>query len=237
MLREKLLYQGKAKRIYATENPQEVLVEFTDQATAFDGKKKGIIHNKGELNATMSAYLFSYLESKEIPTHFIKTEGSNRFRAHHLDIIPIEVIMRNRVAGSVQKRLGKEEGFPLRPPVLEFCYKSDALGDPMINEYHIRAMQWAEDREVEIMKDMAFKINCFLLEFFRELGIELIDFKLEFGRQGAKILLADEISPDTCRFRDSKTGESLDKDRFRQDMGGIEEAYEEIVKRVKGAKK
>jgi len=205
-------------------------------ATAFNGKKKGNIADKGAINNEMSVYLFSTLEDLEIPTHFVQKLGDREMLVKRVEIIPIEVVMRNIVAGSLSKRLGISEGFELETPVLEFYYKSDELGDPMINEYHIMAMKLASKMEMKKIKDLAFKINTCLINEFSKAGLKLVDFKLEFGRYKGQIILADEISPDTCRLWDMKTNEKFDKDRFRRDLGDVEDAYKEALKRLLGGR-
>ena len=232
MQKGKLLYEGKAKKVYATDDDAYCIVDYKDDATAFNGLKKGTIIGKGAINNKMSNYLFQMLEKKGIRTHFVKELSDRETLVKKVQIVPLEVIVRNKAAGSLAKRLGLEEGTPMRIPVLEFCYKSDELGDPMVNETHILAAGFATKEEVDRISKMALKINEILIEFFRSVNIELIDFKLEFGRCEGDIILADEISPDTCRFWDIHTHEKLDKDRFRRDMGGVEEAYEEVMKRI-----
>ncbi len=232
MQKGKLLYEGKAKKVYATDDDAYCIVDYKDDATAFNGLKKGTITGKGVINNKMSNYLFQMLEKKGIRTHFVKELSDRETLVKKVQIVPLEVIVRNKAAGSLAKRLGLEEGTPMRIPVLEFCYKSDELGDPMVNETHILAAGFATKEEVDRISKMALKINEILIEFFRSVNIELIDFKLEFGRCEGDIILADEISPDTCRFWDIHTHEKLDKDRFRRDMGGVEEAYEEVMKRI-----
>lgn len=229
--REKL-YEGKAKIIYATENPDLVWIEYKDSATAFNGLKKGTIEDKGIYNAKISSEIFQYLENLGIPTHQHEVINDRELVVKHLEIIPVEVVARNKVAGSLAKRVGQPEGTPLAKPVLELYYKDDELGDPMINEDHVAAMNWATPEEMATIKDLASKINTALLKYFGERGIDLIDFKLEFGRYHGQVILGDEISPDTCRFWDKETGEKLDKDRFRRDLGDVEGAYQEVLKRV-----
>ena len=232
MQKGKLLYEGKAKKVYATDDDAYCIVDYKDDATAFNGLKKGTITGKGVINNKMSNYLFQMLEKKGIRTHFVKELSDRETLVKKVQIVPLEVIVRNKAAGSLAKRLGLEEGTPMRIPVLEFCYKSDELGDPMVNETHILAAGFATKEEVDRISKMALKINEILIEFFRSVNIELIDFKLEFGRCEGGIILADEISPDPCRFWDIHTHEKLDKHRFRRDMGGVEEAYEEVMKRI-----
>lgn len=232
MQKEQLLYEGKAKKVYATDDSNICIVDYKDDATAFNGLKKGTIVGKGVVNNRMSNYLFKLLESKGIKTHFVQELSDRETAVKKVQIVPLEVIVRNKAAGSLAKRLGLEEGTPMKFPVLEFSYKNDELGDPMVNEYHILAAELAAKEEVDQISAMALKINEILCEFFKSVNIELIDFKLEFGRYNGEIILADEISPDTCRFWDINTHEKLDKDRFRRDMGGVEEAYAEVMKRI-----
>lgn len=226
------LYEGKAKKVYLTTDPDVVMVSYKDDATAFNGIKKGTITGKGVVNNVCSNYMFKMLESKGIPTHFIEEINERETYVKKVEIVPLEVIVRNIAAGSLSKRLGIPEGTKMATTVLEFSYKNDELGDPMINDYHIAAMQLASSEEVETIKEMALKVNDIMSEYFKEIGIELIDFKLEFGRYHGQIVLADEISPDTCRFWDTKTGEKLDKDRFRRDMDDVDKGYREIKKRM-----
>lgn len=229
------LYEGKAKKVYTTEDSEVYIVSYKDDATAFNGLKKGTIEGKGVINNKVTNHLMKLLESKEIPTHFIEQLNDRETAVRKVSIIPLEVIVRNIAAGSLSKRLGLPEGTKLAATVLEFCYKNDELGDPMVNEYHIAAMQIATKEEIKKITEYSFKINEILSDYLKDLGIELIDFKLEFGRTSdGKVILADEISPDTCRFWDSKTHEKLDKDRFRRDLGGVEDAYKEILKRLLG---
>lgn len=227
-----LMYEGKAKKVYATEDPDYCVVEYKDDATAFNGLKKGTITGKGVVNNKMSNYMFQLLEKHGVKTHFVEELSDRETVVKKVDIVPLEVIIRNKAAGSMAKRLGMEEGTELKTTVLEFSYKDDALGDPMVNEYHILAAGYATREDIDIISAMAMKVNEVMCEFFRSVNVELIDFKLEFGRFHGEILLADEISPDTCRFWDINTHEKLDKDRFRRDMGGVEEAYAEMMKRV-----
>lgn len=234
MKRLEKLYEGKAKILYATDNLDLLIQYFKDEATAFDGKKKGIIQEKGILNNKISSRLFQYLEDKGIPTHFMERPSDREMVVKKLEIIPIEVVVRNIAAGSLAKRMGVEEGLPLKKTVLEFYYKSDPLGDPMINDFHIEAFGLAQKFEVDILKEMAIEINGYISTFFDERGITLVDFKLEFGRHKGQILLGDEITPDGCRLWDKKTKEKMDKDRFRRDLGNIEEAYQEVCRKVLG---
>ncbi len=228
------MYEGKAKQVLATDQPDQVVIRFKDSATAFDGKKKGIIENKGVYNLKISAFFFRLLEQEGIPTHFIQALNDRDMLARRLDIVPVEVVMRNIAAGSLAKRLGLEEGTPMAIPVMEFYYKDDALGDPMINHYHIRAMNMASDAVVAQMEQYALQINQILTRFLQTRHIELVDFKLEFGLHDGKVYLGDEISPDTCRFWDAATKEKMDKDRFRRDLGKVEEAYAEVLRRIEG---
>lgn len=228
------LYEGKAKKVYATDNADVVIVDYKDDATAFNGLKKGTIAGKGVINNKMSNMMFNIMESKGIPTHLVEELSDRETAVKKVEIVPLEVIIRNTAAGSFSKRLGVPEGKKLPVTVLEFSYKNDDLGDPLINDYHALAMELATPEEIETIKNMAFKVNEIMKEFFKTLNIDLIDFKLEFGRFHGQIILADEISPDTCRFWDMTTGEKLDKDRFRRDMGGVEDAYKEVFARLTG---
>ncbi|MEE1076462.1 MAG: phosphoribosylaminoimidazolesuccinocarboxamide synthase [Acutalibacteraceae bacterium] len=232
MERTEQLYEGKAKKVFATDNPDYCIVSYKDDATAFNGLKKGTIVGKGVVNNKMSNYLCQMLEEKGIPTHFVEELNDRDAVVKKVEIVPLEVIVRNKAAGSLSKRLGLPEGTPMKTTVLEFCYKNDDLGDPIVNDYHILAAELATKEEVEKISAMALKINEILCEFFAGAKIDLIDFKLEFGRFKGDIILADEISPDTCRFWDADTQEKLDKDRFRRDMGGVEEAYAEMMRRI-----
>lgn len=229
------LYEGKAKKVYATNDKELCIVSYKDDATAFNGLKKGTIEGKGAINNRVTNFLMQLLEKEGIPTHFVKEINDRETIVKKVQIVPLEVIVRNIAAGSLAKRLGIDEGTPMKQPVLEFSYKNDDLGDPMVNDYHILAMEFATPEELETIKVMALKINEILSAFLKEDGISLIDFKLEFGKTAdGTLVLADEISPDTCRFWDIKTGEKLDKDRFRRDMGGVEDAYQEVLKRLLG---
>ncbi|HIS69574.1 MAG TPA: phosphoribosylaminoimidazolesuccinocarboxamide synthase [Candidatus Gallacutalibacter stercoravium] len=232
MQKMQMLYEGKAKKVYATDDENLCIVSYKDDATAFNGQKKGTIVGKGVVNNRMSNFLFQMLEKKGIKTHFVQELNDRETLVKKVSIVPLEVIIRNKAAGSMAKRLGMEEGTELKTPVLEFSYKDDALGDPMVNEYHILAAGYASKEDIDTITKMAFAVNDALCEFFKSVNIELIDFKLEFGRCGGEIILADEISPDTCRFWDINTHEKLDKDRFRRDMGGVEEAYAEVMNRI-----
>lgn len=226
------LYEGKAKKVFATDDPDVVLVAYKDDATAFNGLKKGTIVGKGVVNNRMSNFMFKNLEAAGIKTHLIEEISDRETLVKKVQIVPLEVIVRNVAAGSLSKRLGLPEGTPLQHTVLEFSYKNDELGDPMINEYHAYAMGLCTPEELKTISDMAFKVNDFMVAYFKKHNVDLIDFKLEFGRYKGEIILADEISPDTCRFWDSTTKEKLDKDRFRRDMGGVEEAYAEMMRRL-----
>jgi phosphoribosylaminoimidazole-succinocarboxamide synthase len=229
------LYEGKAKKVFATTDPDLVIVSYKDDATAFNGAKKGTIVGKGVVNNRMSNFLMEKLEEKGIPTHYVEELSERETLVKHVSIVPLEVIVRNVAAGSLAKRLGLAEGTPMKRTVLEYCYKCDALDDPMVNAYHIMAMGWCTQEELNTIATMALQINQFLKKYFRSINVDLIDFKLEFGKTSdGQIVLADEISPDTCRFWDATTHEKLDKDRFRRDMGGVEDAYKEMMKRVLG---
>ena len=227
------LYEGKAKKVYATNDENLVIVSYKDDATAFNGLKKGTISGKGVINNRMSNMLMQMLEKNGVPTHFVEELSERDTVVKKVSIVPLEVIIRNISAGSFSKRYGVEEGIVFDEPTIEFSYKNDALGDPLINEYHARALKLATREEIETIKSMAFKVNELLKERFAKMNITLVDFKLEFGRlKDGTIVLADEISPDTCRFWDSTTHEKLDKDRFRRDLGGVEDAYNEVMRRL-----
>jgi phosphoribosylaminoimidazole-succinocarboxamide synthase len=228
------IYEGKAKKVYATDDPKIVIVDYKDDATAFNGLKKGTIAGKGVVNNKVSNHFFRLLESHGIPTHYVEQLSDRETAVRRVDILPVEVIVRNRAAGSFSKRMGVEEGTSLACPILEYSYKNDELGDPFINSYYIRALNIATDEEMEQVKNYSFRINDILKSYLDGFGIELIDFKLEFGRCDGKVILADEISPDTCRYWDKATGKKLDKDRFRRDLGDVEEAYREIISRLMG---
>ena len=233
MTRGEMKYEGKAKRVYATENPQEYVVEYKDDATAFNAQKRGSWQGKGATNNAITAHLYPQLEAAGIPTHFIEKLSDREQRVKAVTIVPVEVIVRNTAAGSFSKRLGVEEGTKLSRPVVEYCYKSDELGDPLINTDTALALGWAEEKDLKRIRELALKIRDFLVPYFEQRGVNLIDFKLEFGKlPDGTIVLADEISPDTCRFWDAQTNEKMDKDRFRRDLGGIEEAYAEMLRRV-----
>ncbi|HAL20117.1 MAG TPA: phosphoribosylaminoimidazolesuccinocarboxamide synthase [Ruminococcaceae bacterium] len=229
------MYEGKAKKVFATSDPDLVIVSYKDDATALDGLKKGTITGKGVINNRMSNYLCRLLEKHGVPTHFVEELNDRETVVKKVSIVPLEVIIRNISAGSFAKRYGVKEGIVFAEPTIEFSYKNDDLHDPLINSYHALALGLATKKEIEEIKAMAFKINDILKEYFLSLNVKLVDFKLEFGRlKDGTIVLADEISPDTCRFWDADTNEKLDKDRFRRDMGGVEDAYNEMMKRVFG---
>ena len=230
MEKKELLYEGKAKKVYTTENPDVLIVDYKDDATAFNGVKKGTIVGKGVVNNRMTNHIFKMLEEKGIPTHFIEELSDRETAVKKVEIVPLEVIVRNVAAGSFSKKLGIEEGFRLLSPTLEFSYKNDELGDPMINDYYAVAIGAATREEIDKITELVFKINEILVDYFKSVKVDLIDFKVEFGRYKGQIILADEISPDTCRFWDSETHEKLDKDRFRRDLGGTEEAYQEVMR-------
>ena len=229
------LYEGKAKKVYSTEDPNVVIVSYKDDATAFDGLKKGTITGKGAINNRMTNNLMRRLEEKGVPTHYVEELSDRETAVKKVSIVPLEVIVRNISAGSFAKRYGVEEGIVFDEPTFEFSYKNDDLGDPLINDYHALALGLATEAEINEIKAMAFKVNEVMKDYFDHLNVTLVDFKLEFGKTpDGKIILADEISPDTCRLWDKTTGEKLDKDRFRRDLGGVEEAYQEIMRRVMG---
>ncbi len=229
---EELLYEGKAKKVYVTGEEDVLVHRYKDDATAFDGQKRGSWKDKGRTNATMSATIFAYLEANGVPTHFIEQVDETSIKTKRLEMLPVEVIVRNVAAGSLAKRIGYEEGTELKAPIIELCYKNDELGDPMLNWYHFRELG-VPDEDLEFCEELGLRVNQVLAPFFDERGISLVDFKIEVGRDAdGQLMLADEISPDTCRFWDKETGERLDKDRFRRDMGGVEEAYAEMLRRV-----
>ena len=233
MTKKEQLYEGTAKKVFTTDDPELLIVSYTDDATAFNGLKKGTISGKGVINNRMSNLMMQQLEKKGVPTHFVEELNDRETLVKKVSIVPLEVIIRNIAAGSFSKRYGVEEGFLFDEPTIEFSYKNDELGDPLLNEYHALAMKLATKEEIETIKKYAFCVNDFLVDFWKKCGVTLVDFKLEFGKlSDGSIVLADEISPDTCRLWDIKTGEKLDKDRFRRDMGGVEEAYQEIMKRL-----
>lgn len=226
------LYEGKAKKVFKTDDPDILIVDYKDDATAFNGEKKGTIVGKGAINNRMTNYIFQQIEKAGVPTHFINELSDRETEVKAVSIVPLEVIIRNVAAGSFSKRLGVEEGTPFAAPTIEFSYKNDALGDPLINDYFAIALNLATREEIDKITEYAFKVNEVLKAFFKEAGIDLIDFKIEFGRYHGEIILADEVSPDTCRLWDSKTKEKLDKDRFRRDLGNVEDAYQEVFKRI-----
>ena len=226
------LYEGKAKKVYKTDNDDILIVDYKDDATAFNGLKKGTIVGKGVINNKMSNHVMQILEKEGVPTHYVEELSDRETAVKKVSIVPLEVIVRNISAGSFAKKLGMEEGIKLKRPTLEFSYKDDALGDPMINGYYAGAIGAATQEEIDKITEYAFKVNEVLVKYFAECGIELVDFKIEFGRYHGEIILADEISPDTCRLWDIKTHEKLDKDRFRRDLGNVEDAYHEVFKRL-----
>ena len=235
MEKKEQLYEGKAKKVFATDDPNMVIVDYKDDATAFNGLKKGSIAGKGVINNVMSNHMFQLLEKQGVPTHFVEQLSERETLVKKVSIVPLEVIIRNISAGSFAKRFGVEEGIVFDEPTIEFSYKNDDLGDPLMNAYHAIALKAATREEIETIKSMAFKVNEVMKQYFDSLNVILVDFKLEFGKTAdGKIVLADEISPDTCRLWDKTTKEKLDKDRFRRDLGGVEEAYQEIMKRVMG---
>ena len=233
MVKGEQLYEGKAKKVFATDDPELLLVSYKDDATAFNGLKKGTIAGKGVINNKMSNALMQYLEKKGVPTHYVEEINDRDTLVKKVQIVPLEVIIRNIAAGSFSKHYGVEEGTLLKAPTIEFSYKNDELGDPLINDYHALALGLATQEEIDTIKKYAFKVNEELKAFWKSCGVTLVDFKLEFGRlSDGTIVLADEISPDTCRLWDSETGMKLDKDRFRRDMAGVEDAYQEIMRRL-----
>ena len=234
MKKMEMLYEGKAKRVYATDDPTLLIVDYKDDATAFNGEKKGTIVGKGVINNQMSNRLMQRLERAGVPTHFVKELSERETLVKRVRIVPLEVIVRNISAGSFAKRYGVEEGIVFDAPTIEFSYKNDDLGDPLINSTHVAALRLATAEELDTIRRMAFRVNEVLREFWSSCGITLVDFKLEFGRlDDGTIILADEISPDTCRLWDSVTKEKLDKDRFRRDLGGVEDAYAEVMRRLR----
>lgn len=233
MEKKEQLYEGKAKKVFATDDANLVIVDYKDDATAFNGEKKGTIAGKGVINNVMSNHMFQLLEQQGVPTHFVEQLSDRETVVKKVSIVPLEVIIRNISAGSFAKRYGVNEGIVFDEPTIEFSYKNDDLGDPLMNAYHAIALRLATREEIEQIKSMAFKVNEVMKQYFDTLNVTLVDFKLEFGKTAdGTIVLADEISPDTCRLWDKTTGEKLDKDRFRRDLGGVEEAYQEIMKRV-----
>ena len=235
MEKREQLYEGKAKKVFATDDPDLVIVSYKDDATAFNGLKKGTIVGKGVVNNKVTNHLMQLLEQEGVPTHFVEELSDRDTVVKHVSIVPLEVIIRNISAGSFAKRFGVEEGIVFDEPTIEFSYKNDDLGDQLMNAYHARALKLATAEEIETIKAMAFKVNEVLKAFFKAVNVDLVDFKLEFGRlNDGTIVLADEISPDTCRFWDSTTHEKLDKDRFRRDLGNVEDAYSEMMRRILG---
>ena len=235
MQKTEMLYEGKAKKVYATENPELYIVSYKDDATAFNGLKKGTIAGKGVINNRVTNYMMQMLEKNGVPTHFVEEISDSETVVKKVQIVPLEVIIRNISAGSFSKRYGVEEGIVFEQPTIEFSYKNDDLGDPLINEYHALALKLATREEIDTIKALAFKTNALMKDFFKKINVDLVDFKLEFGRlSDGTIVLADEISPDTCRFWDSRTHEKLDKDRFRRDLGNVEGAYQEMMRRILG---
>ena len=236
MEKKEQLYEGKAKKVFATDDKDLVIVSYKDDAPAFNGLKKGTIAGKGVINNKMSNFLMQILEKQGVKTHFVEELSERETLVKKVKILPLEVIIRNISAGSFAKHYGVEEGVVFDEPTIEFSYKNDDLGDPLLNEYHALALKLATKDEIALVKSMAFKINEVLKEYFKKLNVTLVDFKIEFGKTSdGQIVLADEISPDTCRFWDSTTGEKLDKDRFRRDLGGVEGAYQEMMRRLMGA--
>ena len=235
MQKTEMLYEGKAKKVYATENPELYIVSYKDDATAFNGLKKGTIAGKGVINNRVTNYMMQMLEKNGVPTHFVEEISDSETVVKKVQIVPLEVIIRNISAGSFSKRYGVEEGIVFEQPTIEFSYKNDDLGDPLINEYHALALKLATREEIDTIKTLAFRTNELMKDFFKKINVDLVDFKLEFGRlSDGTIVLADEISPDTCRFWDSRTHEKLDKDRFRRDLGNVEGAYQEMMRRILG---
>ena len=235
MQKTEMLYEGKSKKVYATENPELYIVSYKDDATAFNGLKKGTIAGKGVINNRVTNYMMQMLEKNGVPTHFVEEISDSETVVKKVQIVPLEVIIRNISAGSFSKRYGVEEGIVFEQPTIEFSYKNDDLGDPLINEYHALALKLATREEIDTIKALAFRTNALMKDFFKKINVDLVDFKLEFGRlSDGTIVLADEISPDTCRFWDSRTHEKLDKDRFRRDLGNVEGAYQEMMRRILG---
>ena len=232
MEKKELLYEGKAKKVFATEDPDVLIVDYKDDATAFNGLKKGTIVGKGAINNRMTNHIFKILETKGVPTHYIEELSDRETAVKKVEIVPLEVIIRNFSAGSFAKKMGMEEGIKFKQPTLEFSYKNDDLGDPLINKYYALALDLATEEEINAIEKYAFIVNDVMREYFDSLGIELIDFKIEFGRYHGQIILADEVSPDTCRLWDKETHEKLDKDRFRRDLGNVEDAYQEVFRRL-----
>lgn len=226
------IYSGKAKSVFATDDPDRLVLRFRDDTSAFDGEKKASLARKGTVNNKFNAFIMGRLEQAGIATHFEKLLSDNESVVKRLEMIPVECVVRNLTAGSLCRRLGVKEGLDLNPPTFEFFLKNDALHDPMINDYHIRAFGWAGEQEVAVMKELTFRVNDVLKTLFRDAGLLLVDYKLEFGRYHGKVLLGDEFTPDGCRLWDAETREKLDKDRFRQNLGGVIEAYEEVARRL-----
>lgn len=232
MKKVELLYEGKAKKVYTTEDPDVLIVDYKDDATAFDGQKKGTIVGKGAINNRMTNHIFKLFEKDGIPTHYIEELSDRETAVKKVEIIPLEVIIRNITAGSFAKKMGMEEGIVLKRPTLEFSYKNDDLHDPFINRYYALALDLATEEEINTIEKYAFQVNEIMKQYFGGLGIDLVDFKIEFGRYKGQVILADEVSPDTCRLWDKETHEKLDKDRFRRDMGNVEDAYNEVFRRL-----
>ena len=232
MKKVELLYEGKAKKVYTTEDPDVLIVDYKDDATAFDGQKKGTIVGKGAINNRMTNHIFKLFEKDGIPTHYIEELSDRETAVKKVEIIPLEVIIRNITAGSFAKKMGMEEGIVLKRPTLEFSYKNDDLHDPFINRYYALALDLATEEEISTIEKYAFQVNEIMKQYFGSLGIDLVDFKIEFGRYKGQVILADEVSPDTCRLWDKETHEKLDKDRFRRDMGNVEDAYNEVFRRL-----
>ena len=232
MKKVELLYEGKAKKVYTTEDPDVLIVDYKDDATAFDGQKKGTIVGKGAINNRMTNHIFKLFEKDGIPTHYIEELSERETAVKKVEIIPLEVIIRNITAGSFAKKMGMEEGIVLKRPTLEFSYKNDDLHDPFINRYYALALDLATEEEINTIEKYAFQVNEIMKQYFGSLGIDLVDFKIEFGRYKGQVILADEVSPDTCRLWDKETHEKLDKDRFRRDMGNVEDAYNEVFRRL-----
>lgn len=232
MKKVELLYEGKAKKVYTTEDPDVLIVDYKDDATAFDGQKKGTIVGKGAINNRMTNHIFKLFEKDGIPTHYIEELSDRETAVKKVEIIPLEVIIRNITAGSFAKKMGMEEGIVLKRPTLEFSYKNDDLHDPFINRYYALALDLATEEEINTIEKYAFQVNEIMKQYFGSLGIDLVDFKIEFGRYKGQVILADEVSPDTCRLWDKDTHEKLDKDRFRRDLGNVEDAYEEVFRRL-----
>ncbi len=232
MKKVEMLYEGKAKKVYTTEDPDVLIVDYKDDATAFDGQKKGTIVGKGAINNRMTNHIFKLFEKAGIPTHYIEELSDRETAVKKVEIIPLEVIIRNITAGSFAKKMGMEEGIVLKRPTLEFSYKNDDLHDPFINRYYALALDLATEEEIDTIEKYAFQVNEIMKKYFDSLGIDLVDFKIEFGRYKGQVILADEVSPDTCRLWDKETHEKLDKDRFRRDMGNVEDAYNEVFRRL-----